>query len=294
MNEPHSLCKVRSFTKARAAGTVFRVIVAFGLALAIGCGARTTAPRIITLATTTSTQDSGLLDNLLPDFRQQTGIEVKVVAVGTGQALELGRRGDVDVLLTHAPAVEEKFMAEGFGSERHPVMHNDFVLVGPRADPASLQGNPSVVEAFRQIAQAGLPFISRGDDSGTHQKEREIWTKSGVELKGSWYIQAGSGMAQALRMAQEKQAYLLTDRATFLALRKELDLAILVQGDALLRNRYAVIVVNPQKHPHVRHDAARQFAGYLVSADCQRKIADFGKDKYGQALFFSDADSVRK
>jgi tungstate transport system substrate-binding protein len=294
MNEPHSLCKVRSFTEARATGAVFRVIVAFGLALTLGCSQRTTASRIVTLATTTSTQDSGLLDNLLPDFRQQTGIEVKVVAAGTGQALELGRRGDADVLLTHAPAVEEKFMAEGFGSERHPVMYNDFVLAGPRVDPAGIQGKPSVVEAFRQIAQAGSRFISRGDESGTHQKEREIWMKLGVEPKGSWYMQAGSGMAQALRMAQEKHAYLLTDRATFLALRKELDLAILVQGDALLRNRYVVIVVNPQKHPHVRHDAARQFAGFLVSAESQRKIADFGKDKYGEAMFFPDADSLRK
>ncbi len=291
MNEPHILCKVISSTEARATGAVFRVMVAVGLALTIGCSQRTTASRTVTLATTTSTQDSGLLDDLLPDFRQQTGIEVKVVAVGTGQALELGRRGDADVVLTHAPAVEERFMAEGFGSERHPVMYNAFVLVGPNADPAGVERTTSAVEAFRQIAQAGSAFISRGDESGTHQKEREIWTKAGLDPKGSWYLQSGSGMAQALRMAQEKQAYLLTDRATFLALRKELNLGLLVQGDALLRNRYAVIVVNPQKHPHVRHEAARQFAGFLVSPETQRKIADFGKDKYGEALFFPNADA---
>jgi tungstate transport system substrate-binding protein len=268
--------------------------MAFGLALTLGCSQRTTASRTVTLATTTSTQDSGLLDDLLPDFRKQKGIEVKVVAVGTGQALELGRRGDADVLLTHAPAAEEKFMAEGFGSERHPVMYNDFVLVGPRADPVGVQRRNSAVEAFRQIAQAASPFLSRGDESGTHQKEREIWTKAGLEPKGSWYIQAGSGMAQALRLAQEKQAHLLTDRATFLALRKELDLGLLVQGDALLRNRYAVIVINPQKHPHVRHEAARQFAEFLVSPETQRKIADFGKDKYGEVLFFPDAGAGRR
>jgi tungstate transport system substrate-binding protein len=246
------------------------------------------------LATTTSTQDSGLLDYLLPDFRQQTGIEVKVVAVGTGQALELGRRGDADVLLTHAPAAEEKFMAEGFGSERHRVMYNDFVVAGPKADPAGVRGKTSAAEVFRQIAQAGSLFVSRDDESGTHQKEREVWAKAGVEPQGPWYVRAGAGMAQALRMATEKQAYLLTDRATFLALRKELELEILVQGDALLLNRYAVIVVNPQKHPHVRHDAARQFAEFLISPAVQRKIADFGKDKYGEALFFPDADPNRK
>jgi tungstate transport system substrate-binding protein len=246
------------------------------------------------LATTTSTQDSGLLDDLLPDFRQQTGIEVKVVAVGSGQALELGRRGDADVLLTHAPAAEEKFMAEGFGSERQSVMYNDFVLAGPKADPAAVQGKTSAVEAFQQIARARSPFISRGDESGTHQKEREIWMKAGVEPRGPWYVSAGTGMAQALRMAQEKQAHVLTDRATFLALREDLQLGILVQGDALLRNRYAVIIINPQKHPHVRHEAARQLADFLVSPETQRKIGDFGKDKYGEALFFPDAHSQPK
>jgi tungstate transport system substrate-binding protein len=242
------------------------------------------------LATATTLQDSGLLDDLLPVFRGQTGIEVNVVAVGTGQALELGRRGDADVLLTHAPAAEEKFVAEGFGLKRHPVMHNDFLLAGPKADPAGVKGKTSIVEAFRQIAQAGSPFVSRGDESGTHVKEREVWTNTGVEPQGPWYIVAGTGMAQTLHMANEKQAYLLTDRATFLALRNELDLAILVQRDALLQNRYAVIVVNPEKHPHVRHEAARQFALFLLSPEIQQRIATFGKDRYGEPLFFPDAN----
>jgi tungstate transport system substrate-binding protein len=293
MNERHSLSKARWSTEAGAVGSIFLAVAAI-LALTPGCSRQPAALQTLTLATTTSTQDSGLLDALLPDFRQQTGIEVKVVAVGTGQALELGRRGDADVLLTHAPTAEEKFMGEGFGSERHPVMYNDFVVAGPKTDPAGVRGKPSAVEAFRQIAQTESLFVSRGDESGTHQKEREVWAKAGVEPQGTWYIRSGTGMAQALRMAKEKQAYVLTDRGTFVALRKELELEALVQGDALLRNRYAVIVVNPEKHPHVRHDAARQFAEFLLAPEVQRKIGDFGKDKYGEALFFPDGDSVRK
>jgi tungstate transport system substrate-binding protein len=269
-------------------------VLAFALTLAFGCSQGTTASRTLTLATTTSTQDSGLLDYLLPEFRKQSGIEVKVVGVGTGQALELGRRGDADVLLTHAPAAEEKFMAEGFGSQRHPVMYNDFVLAGPKADPAHVKQQRSIVGAFQVLAYAGAPFVSRADESGTHQKEREIWTQADVDPKGSWYIRAGTGMAQALRMAKEKQAYLLTDRATFLALGKELDLEILVQGDALLRNRYAVIVVNSEKHPQVRREAARRFAEFLISNEVQQRISAFGTDKYGQPLFFPDADSQPK
>jgi len=291
MNEPHTLSRERSFTEPRAASAAFQLVLTFALALALGCRQGTTTSTTVTLATTTSTQDSGLLDDLLPVFRRQTGIDVKVVAVGTGQALELGRRGDADVLLTHAPAAEEKFMAEGFGAERHLVMYNDFVLAGLMADPAALAGRTLAVEAFRQIAKTGSPFISRGDESGTHQKEREIWAKAGVEPKGAWYIRAGSGMAQALYLANEKQAYLLTDRATFLALRNKLDLLILVESDALLRNRYAVIVVNPQKHPHVQHEAARRFARFLLSPEVQQRIAAFGNDRYGEPLFFPDSDS---
>jgi tungstate transport system substrate-binding protein len=267
------------------------VVLAFVFACALGCTKGTTEPKTITLATTTSTQDSGLLDELLPFFRQQTGIEVKVVAVGSGQALELGRRGDADVLLTHAAAAEEKFMAEGHGSARQPVMHNDFELAGPKADPASIKGKNSAAEAFRQIANTRSPFVSRADESGTHNKEREVWTKAGVDPNGPWYIRAGTGMAQALRMASEKRAYVLTDRATFLALRKELDLETMVQGDDALLNRYAVIVVSPKKHPHVRHEDAQRFAEFLLSPEGQQKIATFGKAKYGESLFFLDDGS---
>lgn len=290
MNERRSLFKEKWCTEVGRACLTPRSIVAFTLFLALGCGNATPAAKTLTLATTTSTQDSGLLDELVPLFREQTGIEVKVVAVGTGQALELGRRGDADVLLTHAPAAEQTFMTEGYGSERRPVMHNDFVLAGPNADPAQVKRQTSVIEAFQRIAQLETAFVSRGDNSGTHQKEREVWTKAGVEPKGKWYLQAGNGMAQVLRLASEKHAYVLTDRATFLALRAELSLDVLLQGDDILLNRYAVTVVNPRKHAHVRHQAASQFAAFLCSRDIQDEIGAFGKKKYGEALFFPNAE----
>jgi tungstate transport system substrate-binding protein len=255
--------------------------------LAAGCSRATRSGESLILATTTSTQDSGLLDVLLPMFEQQSGLEVKVVAVGTGQALQLGRRGDADVLLVHDPAAEEKFVAEGYGIERREVMHNDFVLVGPKDDPAKIQGVKTVVEAFLRIARNHSPFVSRGDESGTHQKERQIWSEGRVEPRGEWYIRAGAGMSQALRLAGEKLAYTLSDRATFLAQRQHLDLDILLQGDRLLVNRYHVIVVNPEKHPHVRHQAARKFADFLLSPEGQQAIADFGTDRYGEPLFFA-------
>jgi tungstate transport system substrate-binding protein len=258
-----------------------------------GCGKSDTVASL-TLATTTSTQDSGLLDVLMPLFEEQTRIKVKVIAVGSGQALELGRRGDADVLLTHAPAAEVKFMSEDFGSERHSVMHNDFVLVGPKYDPAKVRGQRSVTEAVRIIVKQDCRFVSRSDESGTHQKEREIWKEAGADPKGAWYIKAGSGMAQALRMASEKEAYTLSDRATFLVLQREVDLVALVQGDSLLMNRYSVILVNPKRHSHVHHTAARQFVQFLLSEEAQDKIANYGKEKYGEPLFFPDADKHRK
>jgi tungstate transport system substrate-binding protein len=249
----------------------------------------------LTLATTTSTQDSGLLDMLVPRFREQTGIEVKVVAVGTGQALQLGRRGDADVLMVHAPAAEKKFMDEGFGSWWREVMYNDFVVVGPPADPAGIRGQKSVSSAFTQIARRGSTFISRGDESGTHQKEKEIWRRAGIEPKGEWlgewYLQSGAGMGQVLRMADEKRAYTLTDRGTFLALRKGLDLVILCEGDPLLVNQYSVILVNPKKHPHVNKEATQKFADFLLAPETQKAIAEFGKDRFGQSLFFPGSAS---
>jgi tungstate transport system substrate-binding protein len=240
----------------------------------------------LTLATTTSTQDSGLLDVLVPAFRAKTGIEVKVVAVGTGQALELGRRGDADVLLVHDLDSEAKFMADGFGASRRPVMHNDFVLVGPATDSAGIKGEKSIAEAFKRIARTESVFVSRGDESGTHQKERAIWRQTGIEPKGDWYVRAGAGMGQVLHLTDQKRGYTLSDRGTFLAQRQGLELLILSEGDPMLANRYSVIVVSPDKHPHVRQEAARKFADFLLAPETRKTIADFGKDKYGQPLFF--------
>ena len=261
--------------------------VALGAAL-LPAGCSRPAPTL-TLATTTSTRDSGLLDVLVPMFQDQTGIEVKVVAVGTGQALQLGRRGDADVLFVHDPAAEQRFMDEGYGSLRRQVMYNDFVLVGPPADPAGIKGRAAITEAFARIARQGAPFVSRGDQSGTHQKELAVWRQAKIEPRGDWYISSGDGMAQVLRMADQKRAYTLSDRGTFLAQRRKpgLDLAILCQGDPLLVNHYSIIVVNPEKHPHVRQEAARKFADFLLAPATQKRIAEFGTDRYGEPLFFA-------
>jgi tungstate transport system substrate-binding protein len=241
------------------------------------------------LATTTSTQDSGLLDELLPMFEQQSGIKVKVVAVGSGQAMELGRRGDADVLLVHSPAAERRFMEQGFGAKRLAVMYNDFVVVGPAEDSAQIKATPVAAEAFKDVAAGKTPFVSRGDDSGTHTKEREIWKAAGLQPEGDWYISAGAGMAQALRVANERQAYILTDRATYLTLKNELDLVVLVEGDERLLNRYSVITINPARHPHVQVDEAARFAEFMVSAKGQTTIGAFGVERFGQRLFVPDA-----
>jgi tungstate transport system substrate-binding protein len=240
----------------------------------------------LTLATTTSTRDTGLLDLLVPLFQTKTGIEVKVVAVGSGQALELGRRGDADVLLVHDPVGERRFMEEGFAAQRHAVMYNDFVLVGPAGDPANLKGERKIAEAFSRISRRGALFISRGDESGTHQKEKAIWRQAGIEPQGDWYLRARAGMGQVLRMASEKRAYTLSDRGTFLAQQKGIDVEILCEGDPLLVNPYSVIVISRDRHPHVRSESARKFADFLLSAEGRKAIAEFGKDKYDQPLFF--------
>lgn len=254
-----------------------------------GCNRSPEPTGALTLATTTSTQDSGLLDVLVPLFRRQTGIEVKVVAVGSGQALELGRRGDADVILAHSPEAEGRFMAEGHGESRRAVMHNDFVLVGPPHDPAGLKGETSITAALEKVAPSRSPFVSRGDDSGTHQKELQVWRAAGIEPGSDWYVRAGAGMAQVLRMADQKRAYTLSDRATYLAQRGGLDLSLIVEGDPLLRNPYHVIVVSPEKHPGVRVEAARRFAGFLLSPTGQGAISRFGVDRHGEPLFFPDA-----
>jgi tungstate transport system substrate-binding protein len=255
-----------------------------GCLLLAGCTAK--GPRALTLATTTSTQDSGLLDILMPMFRNQTGIDIKVVAVGTGQALQLGRRGDADVLLVHDPVAEEKFMADGFGALRRYLMYNDFLVVGPPGDPAGIKGQKCVAEVFRQIARRGSPFVSRSDESGTHAKEKEIWAQTGLASEGNWYIRAGAGMGQVLRMADQKRAYTLADRSTYLAQRQGLDLIIVSEGDPLLVNRYSVIVVSVDKHPGVNAASARTFVEFLLSPTVQKAIAEFGTQRYGQPLFF--------
>jgi len=263
-------------------------VAAFLLA---GCRDSTAERQSLKLATTTSTQDSGLLDVLLSKFEQETGIAVKVIAVGSGQAIELGRRGDVDVLLTHAPAAEEEFVRDGFGERRIPVFHNDFLLVGPGEQQPD---ETMSLDAFLQrIVTEDLPFISRADDSGTHRKEQALWDAVSLTPAFSNYLRAGAGMAQTLRIANEKRALTLTDRATYLALAGELDLQILVEGDPRLINPYAVIVVNPAKHPHANAAAARQFAGFLTSETGRRIVAGFGKEQFGQPLFFPEPDGAK-
>jgi tungstate transport system substrate-binding protein len=247
------------------------------------------AVKDIILATTTSTQDSGLLDVLVPAFEKQSGYTVKVVAVGSGQALKMGEEGNADVLLVHSPSSEKTFMDKGLGSERHLVMHNDFIIVGPTADPAGIKGNGSAVEAFNKIAAATAPFISRGDNSGTNTMELSLWKKAGITPEGSWYQESGQGMGATLKIASEKGAYTLTDRATYLANKPSLGLDILVEGDKTLLNVYHVILVNPSKWPKINVAGARAFADYLVSPEGQKLIGDFGKDKYSQPLFTSDA-----
>lgn len=247
------------------------------------------AVKDIILATTTSTQDSGLLDVLVPAFEKQSGYTVKVVAVGSGQALKMGEEGNADVLLVHSPSSEKTFMDKGLGSERHLVMHNDFIIVGPTADPAGIKGNGSAVEAFNKIAAATAPFISRGDNSGTNTMELSLWKKAGITPEGSWYQESGQGMGATLKIASEKGAYTLTDRATYLANKPSLGLDILVEGDKTLLNVYHVILVNPSKWPKINVAGARAFADYLVSPEGQKLIGDFGKDKYSQPLFTPDA-----
>ena len=249
--------------------------------------ARSPAPstRQLVLATTTSTQDTGLLDALVPRFEQQAGIRVKVIAVGTGQALELGRRGDADVLLVHAPKAEEEFVAKGDGIERKPVFYNDFVLVGPEHDPAGVRKANTASAALTAIAQGRHLFVSRGDDSGTHKKEQALWEKAGITPKGGGYLSAGAGMAEALRMASERKAYTVTDRGTYLALAQTLQLQVLSQGDESLKNPYAVLVVNPKRHPNVNTAGARRFSEFLLSAETQAFVDEFGRDRYGEPLF---------
>jgi len=260
------------------------------ISMALPASAAGPAQKNLILATTTSTQDSGLLDVLIPVFEKKTGYFVKTIAVGSGQAMAMGQKGEADVLLVHSPDAEKKFMAEGNGVNRLIVMHNDFIVVGPPADPAAIKGAKSTVEAFKKIAAAGALFLSRGDNSGTHAKEKGIWKAAGINPEGQkWYQQTGLGMGQTLNVAAEKKGYILADRGTWLSLQQRLGLPILKEGDPILLNVYHVIQVNPAKWPKVNVDGAKVFSDFMVSAETQGIIKTFGVEKYGGALFFPDA-----
>lgn len=244
----------------------------------------------IILATTTSTQDTGLLDVLIPIFENQTGYFVKTIAVGSGQAMAMGQKGEADVLLVHSPDAEKKFIADGLGTNRRLVMHNDFVILGPAADSAKTRGKKSAAEAFKDIAGANALFMSRGDNSGTHSQEKKLWKAAGVNPEGQkWYQQTGLGMGQTLNVAAEKKGYTLGDRGTYLAMKKNLSLEILVEGDAALLNIYHVMEVNIAKWPKVNAAGAKAFADFMVSKQTQDIIKSFGVDKFGSPLFFPDA-----
>jgi len=243
------------------------------------------------LATTTSTDDSGLLDAILPVFEDQCNCAISVVAVGSGQAIQMGVDGNADVLLVHSPAAEKTFMDEGNGTRREDVMYNDFVILGPENDPAGIKGMTSAADALLKIADSKAVFVSRGDDSGTHAKEKNIWKAAGFEPGGDWYISAGQGMGAVLTMADEMSAYTLSDRATYLARTKEgLISKILVEGDPILFNPYGVIAVNPEKNPNIKVDLANQFIDWLISVPTQELISQFGQSEFGQPLFTPDSD----
>jgi tungstate transport system substrate-binding protein len=260
------------------------------LFILIGSSTVSAQTKAVILSTTTSTQDSGLLDVLIPIFEKKTGYFIKTIAVGSGQAMAMGKKGEADVLLVHSPEAEKKFVTEGYGINRRIIMHNDFIIVGPPGDSAKIKGIKLASEAFKKIALAKTLFLSRGDNSGTHAKEKTIWKAAGVNPEGEkWYQQTGLGMGQTLNVTAEKKGYTLADRGTYLALRKNLGLEILVEGDAILLNVYHVIEVNPAKWPKVNAAGGKAFADFMVSKETQDTIKTFGVDKFGSPLFFPDA-----
>lgn len=242
------------------------------------------------LATTTSTYDSGLLDYLLPHFKEKTNIEVKVVPKGTGAAIELAKNGDADCLLVHAKSKEEAFIEEGFGLERFDVMYNDFVIIGPKGDPAGLKekANSDPVQAFKLLSETGSTFVSRGDDSGTHTKEKAIWSEAGIEPSGKWYVSAGKGMGDVIQMSEEMEGYTLTDRATYLSMKDKLNLEVVTEKNDILYNQYGVIRLNPDKND-VKKAEADEFIQWILGEEAQKLIAEYGKEKFGQALFTPNA-----
>ena len=265
------------------------LLIAFGTSSVFAAKAAPKQKNII-LATTTSTQDTGLLDKLIPIFEKQTGYFVKTIAVGSGQAMKMGEKGEADVMLVHSPDAEKKFIEDGYGINRQLVMHNDFIIVGPGADPAKIKGVKSSAGAMKMIAQTQSLFLSRGDNSGTHAKEKTLWKKAEITPAGQkWYQETGLGMGQTLSVAAEKKGYTLADRGTYLSLKKNLGLDILVEGDAALLNIYHVIEVNSAKWPKANAAGAKAFADFMVSKKTQEIIKTFGVDKYGSPLFFPDA-----
>ena len=268
-----------------------RAVLAFA-AIIVVAAPSLAQDKSIVVASTTSTQDSGLFGHILPLFKAKTGIDAKVVAQGTGQALDTGRRGDADVVFVHAKAQEEKFVADGAGVKRNPVMYNDFVLIGPKSDPAGIKGMTDVAEALKAIKAKGAPFISRGDRSGTHIAELDLWKAAGIDIgkdKGPWYKEIGQGMGAALNTASAVNAYVLADRGTWLSFKNRGDLDILLAGDKRMFNQYGVILVNPAKHPHVKQELGQAFIDWLVSPEGQKAIADYKIE--GQQLFFPNANA---
>jgi tungstate transport system substrate-binding protein len=274
----------------RVSGIRGRWLWLVAVAALLGPGAASTQDRSIVVASTTSTEQSGLFGFLLPKFTEKTGIKVKVVAVGTGQALDIGRRGDADVVFVHDRPAEDKFMAEGFGVRRFDVMYNDFVIIGPKADPAHIGGGKDITAALRAISTARAEFISRADRSGTHAAELRYWRDAGIDIdqaKGPWYREIGQGMGAALNMASADDAYVLSDRGTWLSFKNRGDLTVLVEGDKRLFNQYGVMLVNPEKHPGVKAGEGQAFVDWLISSDGQKTIADYKLG--GEQLFFPDA-----
>jgi tungstate transport system substrate-binding protein len=269
-----------------------RFILGVAVALTTISGAALAQDKSIVVSSTTSTTDSGLFTHLLPLFRQKTGIDVKVVSQGTGQALDTGRRGDSDVVFVHAKGLEEKFVAEGAGVKRFPVMYNDFVLIGPKSDPAGIKGSKDIAAALKTIKAKSAPFISRGDKSGTHTAELNLWKIAGIDIatdKGDWYKEIGQGMGAALNTASASNGYVLSDRGTWLNFKNRGDLEIVVEGDKRLFNQYGVILVNPEKHKHVKKELGQAFIDWLVSPDGQKAIAAYKIN--GQQLFFPNASA---
>lgn len=275
------------------------LILALAMTSFIGCSKDTSTKSndtkgkgSIILATTTSTENSGLLDYILPNFKEETGIDVKVVAVGTGKALEMGRQGEADVLLVHAKSSEEQFVQEGHGTERFDVMYNDFVIIGPKDDPVKLaeKAGSDVIEAFKILSGGESKFVSRGDDSGTHKKEKKFWEEASIEPEGDWYVSAGKGMGDVIQMTNEMLGYTMSDRATYLSMKDKIELKVAVEGDSKLFNQYGVIPVNPDKNDKINNDGAKAFVDWILSEKTQKTIGEFGKEKFGQPLFTPNAE----